>query len=246
MSPCFANQDANTLIPYPLLAFQELREYMENEVFDKKLEAEFPNVEQMMNLVLRNKLDDATPDDERKLYEKLFDNYWNILLPKCAGHSSWGPNKRHYCLISTGELDDSDEDAVGLVSASDEAFMAVLWENCYKKWWYKEQCKRNKQDPNEEHEAMQTPFTDAKGGQKKFGGWTAAGIERYDALIELIEKNRKDQFDYIKAVEEVALERIQKAEEVDQNDQKKKKKSSAKSAIIDEDETDDENDYSVW
>ena len=222
----FANQDANTINQYPLLVFQELREYMEEEVFGNKLEKEFPNIEQMMNLVLRNKLDDTTPKEERKLYEQLFDNYWNILLPKCAGHSYWGPSKRHYLLISTGQLDGSDPEPTACVTASDEAFLAVLWENCYKKWWYKEQCKRNKEEIDEEHDEMKTPFTDAKGGQKKFGGWNLAGITRYDEICAQIEKNRMEQMDYIKAVEEVALKRIQKAENVDLEEKRRRKRSA--------------------
>ena len=88
---------------------------MEEEVFAKKKEAEFPNVEQMKNLVMRNKLDDKTPEAERKLYEKLFDNYWNLLLPKSAGHYSWGPTKRHYCLPSFDTLDDSDPEGSALI-----------------------------------------------------------------------------------------------------------------------------------
>lgn len=245
--PCFSNQDANTLNPNPFLPFQELREYMEDEVFAKKKEAEFPNVEQMNNLVMRNKLDDDTPEEERKLYETLFDNYWNVLLPKCAGHSYWGPTKRHYCLPSSGTLDASDPNASGLISASDEAFMAILWENCYNKWWYKEQCKRKKVEPKDDHADMQTPFTDAKGGQKKFGGWSAEGIKKYTQLCKAIEKNREDEEEYIKVVEGTALERIQKAEKVDPEDAKKKnKKRKSKSAGIDEDEEDDENDYTSW
>ena len=240
----FANQDANALNPCALIAVQELREFMEDEVFAKKKEAEFPNVEQMKHLVMRNKLDDKTPEAERKVYEKLFDNYWNLLLPKAAGHYCWGPTKRHYCLPSFDTLDDSDPEGTSLVSASDEAFMLILWENCYDKWWYKEECKRKKEEVDEENEAMKTPFTDAKGGQKKFGGWNAEGIKKYNDICSEIEKNRVDEAEYIKAVEESALERIQKAEKVDLEG--KKKKRSSKSAEIDEDEEDDENDYTTW
>ena len=219
---------------------------MENEVFKKKKEGEFPNVEQMTDLVLRNKLDDSTPDDERKQHEKLFDNYWNILLPKCSGHLLWGPSKRHYCLPSSGTADEFDPEASALVTPSDEAFMAILWENCCNKWWHKEECKRNKVEPDSEHEAMKTPYADAKGGQKRFGGWNADGIKKYNQICAQIAQNRIDQAEYIKAVEEEALKRIQKAEKVDLDKKKKKKKRSAKSAGIDEDETDDENDYSCW
>jgi hypothetical protein len=220
---------------------------MEEEVFEKKKEEEFPNVEQMLNLVLRDKLDEDTPEEELSMYQKLFDNYWRFLVTKCAGHSYWGPSKRNHLLMSTGSLDEDNKDAPPLVTASDEAFIAVLWENCYKKWLYKEECKRKNVEPDEKHDSMKTPYTNAKSGKKDFGGWNADGIKRYDELCGQIEENRKKQAKYIKGVEEDALERIQKAEKVTEKEvQRKKKKPMKSSEGFDEDETDDENDYSAW
>ena len=219
------------------------------DVFKNGKEAEYPNKKQIYDLALRNKLDDATPEAERLLHEKLFDNYWNVLLPKVAGHSAWGPTKRHYCLLSSGKVDDEDPESELLVTPSDEAFLCVLWENCYTKWWYREQCNRKtpNEEPKEDHKDMQTPFTDAKGGQKKYGGWNAEGINRYDRLCAEITKNRTDLKQYIEDVEKGALERIQEANDVtDKDANKKKKKKKRKSAGIFEEETDDENDYSAW
>ena len=100
-----------------------------------------------------------------------------------------------------------------LVAASDEAFLAVLWMNCYDKWWYKEQCRRKspKEEPDPEASEMQTPYTDSKGGQKKFGGWNAEGIHQYQELLNQIKQNRTEQTEYIKAVEEEALEELRNA-----------------------------------
>ena len=221
---------------------------MEENFKDGK-EADFPNVEQIYDLAMRNKLDDATPEAERLLHEKLFDKYWNVLLPKVAGHSAWGPTKRHYCLLSSGKVDDEDPESELLVTPSDEAFLCVIWENCYSKWWYREQCNRKtpKVEPDEKHKDMKTPFTDAKGGQKKYGGWNAEGINRYDQVCAQITKNRIDQKEYIEAVEQNALDRIQAACEVtDKEANKKKKKKKGKSAGLFLDKSDDENDYSAW
>ena len=53
---------------------------------------------------------------------------------------------------------------------------------------------------------------------------------------------------YVKAVEEAALERIRKAENIAEKEanRKTKKKKGRGSAAIIEDETDDENDYGAW
>ena len=226
---------------------QEVREVMEL-VFREQKEAEYPNVEQMMNIIVRDKMDRDTPKPERELYEKLFDNYWNVLIPKVAGHSSWGPNKRHHGLLSFHKEDPNDKDAIPYVSASDEAFLAVLWMNCYNKWAYKAECSRNNTEPDANHEAMQTPYTNAKGGQKRFGGWTADGIKKFDDLKAKIDKNRYKQEKYVVAVEQAALERIRKAEKVEEKEanRKTKKKSGGGSAAIIDDETDDEDDYGAW
>ncbi len=118
---------------------QELRTVME-KVFKAGKEAEFPNQQEMLHIVLREKLDEDTPEGERKCYEKLFDNYWNVLIPKVAGHANWGPGKRHYLLLSFGREDDANQEGPGYVTAADEAFLAVIWLNCYPRWLYKEEC----------------------------------------------------------------------------------------------------------
>ena len=225
---------------------QELRELMEKEVFQKGKEDEFPNEEQILDVALRNKLDDETPEKERALFEKLFDNYWNVLMPKVAGHLSWGPSKRHYELMSTGK---EDEDSECYVTASDEAFLVLIWLNCYKKWRYRELLKRDEPDKevDEEHEDMKTPYTDSKGGQKKFGGWNEAGIKKFRELEESIKNNREKENKYILEVEEQALERIRKVEQVAEKEANRKtKKRKKKVAAIEDESTDDENDYGMW
>ena len=226
---------------------QELREVMEL-VFKQNQEADYPNVEQMMDLVVRDKMDDQTPKEERELHEKLFHNYWDVLIPKVAGHSSWGPSKRHYGLLSFHKEDPDNKEEMTYVSPSDEAFLAVMWMNCYKKWSYKARCERNNAEIDPKHKDMQTPYTDSKGGQKRFGGWNVDGVRKYDALVEMIEKNRKKQKKCVEDVEKAALERIRKAEKVDEKDEKRKtrKKSGGGSAAIVDELTDDEDDYEAW
>lgn len=226
---------------------QELREVMERECFKPEKEDEFPNEKEILDVVLRNKLDENTPDEERERFEMIFDNYWNVLVPKVAGHSSWGPAKRHYQLLSSGKEDPDDQACQPYVSASDEAFIAVLWLNCYKKWWYKEQMRREKKNVDPNHADMQTPYTDSKAGQKKFGGWNKAGIEKYDELCKLIKENRKTEKEYIQGVEEAALERIRKQEKTAEKEEKRKtKKRTKKQQDGFSDDDDDEDDYDNW
>lgn len=246
---------------------QELRELMMSN-FKMNKEKEFPNSEQMLDLILRKNLDSETKREERLLYQKLFDNYWNVLMPKVAGHARWGPAKRHYELLSFSKEDPNNEKATTLISASDKAFLAVMWLNCYEKWWKQEEKRRTngakdvaeEEDEDDEEEIDDadregkkkkkslTPYTNAKSGQKKFGGWNAAGINKYHDLLDAIEKNRKEQSDYIKAVENLALERIRKEEKVDEKDagRKSKKRMKTTSKCEFADEVDDENDYSKW
>jgi hypothetical protein len=228
---------------------QELRDVM-RQVFRDEREAEFPNPDQMMELILRNKLDDATSDEERQAAEVQFDNLWNLLLPKVAGHKNWGPNKRHYLLPSFARLEVdgvAEKDQPPLVSATDEAFLALVWANCYSKWWYKEECRRKGEVVDKKHARYQTPFTDAKAGQARFGGYSSEGIAMFKDLAQKIAKNRKENAKYVKEVEELALERIRAVEKVAEKEaNRKSKKRKAKGAGAGDESTDDENDYGSW
>ena len=79
--------------------------------------------------------------------------------------------------------------------------------------------------------ALQTPFTDSKKGQKRFGGWNEQGIKYYKDWHDAIKKNRKDNKEYLKDVESLALTRIRKAEELEEEvpeEEPKKQPGSAK------------------
>jgi hypothetical protein len=226
---------------------QECRDLM-MQVFKDNKTAEFPSYEELEELCKRDKLDKKTPEVERKVYQTKFDNYVDVMLPKVAGHQAWNPNHRYYSLVSTGGLND-DGQGEGYVTPSDEAFLLTLWKNCYVKWLYKHKCKLEGKEVDPKHEDMKTPFTNPKAGQKKYGGWTPEGVEYYDSAEAAIAKNREDQKDYIKKVEELALDRIRKKQQVAEKEASRKTKKATgkrKSADLDEDEDDDEEDFSNW
>ena len=226
---------------------QELRSVME-QVFKDGKEAEYPNVGEMEALVLRDNLDDKTEEADRKEFQLKFDNMWDVLIPKVAGHHSWGPNKRHYGLLSFSAAGGEEgEEEKPHVSPSDEAFLVTMWKNCYEKWWYREECRRKNEEVDLEEKRMETPFTDPKGGQKRFGGWLKEGFDYYEDVRKQIDNNRTEQKGYIVEVEKLALERIRKANGVDPEADKKKKATKRKAEELeDDDETDDENDFSCW
>ena len=153
---------------------QELRDFMMNELKEGRGD-DYPTVEEMEQLVLRNMLDDKTEEEVLQQYEAKFEKYWN-LLAKVANHSSWNPFKRHFFLISSDGWIDEPGPNDTYVTASDEAFLLTIWKNCFNKWKYKSTQKANNLEVDEDDPAMVTPFTNAKSGQKKFGGWKEAGI----------------------------------------------------------------------
>ena len=80
------------------------------------------------------------------------------------------------------------------MTETDEAFLVLLFENCYAKWWYKEECKRKNDEVDEKHANLVTGFTDPKGGQMKFGGGLKAGITRFKALQVDIQAGKVEKY----------------------------------------------------
>ena len=140
-----------------------------------------PNVEEIQKIVFRDDMDDEADKDQKDRLCELFIEHWRTLMPKVAGHWAWAPNKQEYHLISFGTQDPEDLASDYLVSPSDEAFLVVLWENCHKKWAHLDECRKNKTQPDPEDTRLVTPYSSSKSGQKKFGGWREAGIQKYDA-----------------------------------------------------------------
>ena len=109
---------------------------------------------------------------EKKRMEQLLDLYHDVLLPKVCGVQRWGPKNRRTGCISTHGTALGKGDLDPCVECNDEAFLVLLWENCFSKWTYTNQHKRAgttaETDPEVEPK-LKTPYTNAKGGQKRFG-----------------------------------------------------------------------------
>ena len=77
------------------------------------------------------------------------------------------------------------------------------------------------------------PYTKPNGGAQRFGGWNNAGRKRFNDLVDMIAKNRKERKKYLAQVEQEALDRIRAHHNVDEREAKRKKK---KTKADDEDE----------
>ena len=226
---------------------QELRDFMMNE-FAEGNDLLIPDVEQMQALVLRDNLDDKTDKVTLALFETLFDAYWH-LLAKVSGNSHWNSHKRLHFLISSDGFGDGDlgpNDTY--VTASDEGFLLTLWKNCYEKWYAKAIADREGLELQDTDPALQTPFTDSKKGQKRFGGWNEQGIKYYKEWHDAIKENRKENKEYIKDVESLALARVRKAEELEEEvpEEEPKKQTGKRKAEEHPEEVIDEDDFENW
>ena len=216
-------------------------------VMDRYAKGQFiPTVEEVALVASRKGLSNGDQNLERN--QVVFDMYWDEMLPKTVGNANWGPNKRHYGLLSTHHAPDSNE-AHPYVTPSDEGFFLVLYENGHDKWEYYDQCARPKPTDANKNPKAETPdpkvadskckFTNARAGQAKFGGWLKAGRKRYKEYQDLVVKARAS--DRCKKVEQECLDRLReqyKTAEQDEERAAKKKKGK-----VVEEESDDEDGF---
>ncbi len=112
-------------------ALNEKKSYCQSEMkkvifeyYDQKQKT-IPTIEDIMKCSLRQ-----IDSDHLK---KLFCFYTDKLMPTVVGSEAWGKNIRHYTLLSEATIDD-DGESKQLITASTEAFLVVLYENCHNKW----------------------------------------------------------------------------------------------------------------
>jgi hypothetical protein len=184
---------------------QELREYM-MQVFADRKEDEYPNVEQILQLMERKGLQKGP---NKKAMEAFLDIYWNVLVPKVAGHSNWPPSKRHYENLSTATNPPRIKGAPRhpAVHHSSEAYLVAIWENFYPKWRYQGIQKRENLPVVDTHvDMVGKGYTNPKTGRNKFGGWTEVGKDRVKELAIMAKDARKKA--HVETVESAALVRI--------------------------------------
>ena len=195
----------------------EVQKYVYAALCDDR--TDIPNIAEIKDLALRNKLDDKTPKAVREDMEKKFVVYVSELLPRIAGATYWGPTNRNYHLPSSYKIQQEVPDGSGLptsmyaVTESDEAYLVVMYDNFYDKWVqqvakYKKSVEDRKADPTVELYCVKDDKTDygckysnPKGGSLIYGGWRSKGIKDFHNLCNDIKKNRVEQKKYLRAVE---------------------------------------------
>jgi hypothetical protein len=132
----------------------------------------------------------------------IFEWYWDELLPAVASKHRWGTNLRKNCTITKGVL--AKDPQKKLITDSDEGFVIVAFENAEKRWPYCLKCKKNNKKPDKSSPEYQTRWCDDNAGQKKFGGWTNKGRQRFAGNVLAVAKNKAK--DHVEVVEKWFLE----------------------------------------
>jgi len=107
----------------------------------------------------------------------------NTILPKIVGPTKWREQvtKRTISQIAT---------------PTDEVFGLLLLENSWENW---KEAQRLVHEDNSKSGAIKTPFIyylrQTKGGSRKFGGWSNAGMRRYRELVHMVRANRENNAD---------------------------------------------------
>ena len=198
--------------------------YLERAKDGKKL----PNPSELLQIVKRKDID---PKEHPENWE-LFLWYWEVLLTKVVGSKRWGYSQKYYGRISDHAPPDKPNDPY--ISASDEAMVVLLWENCGQRFPYAAKCAAKGEKENKKDKLYQSKYTDASCGQDKWGGWNAEGRKRFRELCRGITKSKNKRADAIKELETAALQHFQ--EKYKLNTDKKKGRKGRTPKDFEEDE----------
>ena len=140
-----------------------------------------------------------------------FDFYCDKMVPTVAGKKVWHPHARHHECMSISKLPNKQL----RVPPNTEALVSVMYRNCYNKWNMMSKWDVTvkgpypifkKPDTNPE---WATEYTDACGGQQKFGGWSVAGRVKFVKLAKIVQTSRKKNAKRHLQVEQDSLKRLQ-------------------------------------
>jgi hypothetical protein len=174
---------------------------------------ELPTIEMLKKCIAR------TIDPENEAEMKIFEWYWEVLLPKMIGAAEWGPTVRYYNTICAAKLPpnkDGKPSKKFLITPSHEGMILAIWDNNYENWqklWEWSQKPENK-DKTQRNKGGKYTSTDK--GQREFGGWEAAGIEAYNSYVDQAIAVRKSRSG--KLLESLTLQRLRKSNNIDQAD----------------------------
>lgn len=176
----------------------------------------------MDNLIVRDfsQFDHEEDDDEETKANKtkdlkdaqgFFDFYVDKMVPTVAGKKVWHPHARHHELMSTSLLPNKQP----RVPPNTESLVAVMYRNCYQKWNQMHAWDLTKQGPYPQFKKPDinpewaTEYTDACGGQQRWGGWSIAGRVKFVKLAKIVQVSRKKNAKRHLQVEKACLRRLQ-------------------------------------
>jgi hypothetical protein len=203
----------------------QVRELMVNRMI---LDLWVPSIDDVVDCATREDLDSS---DDRK---KIFEFYWDNLLFRIAGKPLWDQNIRHHGIISTHTPENSPTKPY--IMAGTEAFICVLFQNCYDKWVYMaEERKKGNTKPDRKHPRMKCPYTDSDAGQKRWGGWNDVGRKRFREYEEKVREARRKK--HVLGVEKACLARLRVRHKIEEREAKRGNKGT-KRPLEDDDEDD--------
>lgn len=243
-------------------AYNDRRNYVQQQLHDLVKDAltndnldQLPNLNEIRLLAQRADMVGDDPDQERM--RDLFGVYWEKLVPCVAGVQHWGPNRKYYQCLSTATLTPNDPDSPLCVTPSDEAYLVVLYENNYKKWYYTYYTMKGKEEElktllaegdREAVENMETPYTNPRAGQVKFGGWLAAGKSQFKQVKKAVSDARKEA--HVPELEGKVLKMLRVASGTEDRDKNgngsKKRKRGADFFEQEDDEEELDDDLDNW
>ncbi|MGL6009651.1 MAG: hypothetical protein ACRC1D_09370 [Culicoidibacterales bacterium] len=131
------------------------------------------------------KLRRASTDRERNA----FFWFYGTFLESVCGRRNWGKMKANDLISNATEKGGRDK----VVTKSDEAFALLMFENYIDKW----KSPPGNDDDRETNERgrkkqprVRGKYTSVKSGHCKYGGWSHAGMARFNELYKIVEMDR--------------------------------------------------------
>ena len=137
---------------------------------------------------------------------KIFEFYWEELLPKQVGSLVWSKDVRNYVTICDARR--RDIQSLPMITAQDEAFTVLVIQNSMERW-KREVAKGCGVDTSQEKKANHNGiFTTTDSGQNEWGGWSEAGLDVFHKYVDENEAARKKKDTH--AIEKKCLDRLRK------------------------------------
>ena len=154
--------------------------------------------------------------------EAKFKWYWEKVLAKVVGSKDWGESVRYYTTISEARMSSYPDKQ--LVSVSDEAMIALVWENNFEKWQKQYVFSRDPKNAGVKQQSLPGKFTCSDKGQCEWGGWSEAGLKRFNTLKKLIRGHRKGKEDQVLAFEHKILAELREENNIEAEDHQQQQK----------------------